>query len=396
MNPLRHYPILASLLSPFRLSQQKTCASIVAALCQAAQASSFAIAGQLSCLTDVQFGSALTRLYRFLRNERFDNWLLTERMLHLLAQHNQSLLLALDWTAWQDRFSVLTASVCLDTRSVPIAVSACRKRQLARSQNLWEEIFLRLVVDRLRAAGVSAVWLCDRGFHRVKWLEKLMEMEQQFVVRLHRDVTVHLRDEVCLLKSLSIREGERRDLGFVDLRADKLVRVRVIAVWARGAKEVWWLATSLPNRVSKVVSYYDRRMGIEEQFRDTKGHRFGLKLRWTQFTKAEFVERMYLLVGIALLLWTSVGHAVESEAPKVRLRSKTKGARLSLARIGSYYWQKMSKTAQAHSQVYKRSSTAAQAESVQVVDGSLKVISSQLLSTAALRFSEQNHSQVRT
>lgn len=81
MNPLRHYPILSSLLSPFRRSQQKTCAAVVAALCQAAQASSFAIAGQLSCLTDVQFGSALTRLYRFLRNERFDNWLLTEQML---------------------------------------------------------------------------------------------------------------------------------------------------------------------------------------------------------------------------------------------------------------------------------------------------------------------------
>ena len=86
MNPLTHYPILSSLLRPFRRSQQKTCASLVAALCQAAQASSFAIAGQLSCLTSVQFGSALTRLYRFLRNERFDNWLLTERMLLMLAQ----------------------------------------------------------------------------------------------------------------------------------------------------------------------------------------------------------------------------------------------------------------------------------------------------------------------
>jgi hypothetical protein len=143
-------------------------------------------------LTEVQLGSALTRLYRFLRNERFDNWLLTERMLHLLAQPNKSLLLALDWTAWQDRFSVLTASVCVDTRSIPVAVSACVKRQLARSQNLWEETFLRLVVDRLRAAGVEAIWLCDRGFHRVKWMERLMEFEQQFVVRLHRDVTVHL------------------------------------------------------------------------------------------------------------------------------------------------------------------------------------------------------------
>jgi len=343
MNPLRHYPILSSLLRPFRLSQQKTCAALVAALCQCAQASSFAIAGQLSALTDIQLGSALTRLYRFLRNERFDNWLLTERLLRLLNQPKKSLLLALDWTAWQDRFSVLTASVCVGTRSIPVAVSACHKPQLARSQNLWEETFLRLCVDRLRAAQVSAIWLCDRGFHRVKWLERLIEMKQQFVVRLHRDVTVHLSDRCCLLKSLEIKEGERRDFGFVHLRADKLVRVRVIAVWAQGAKEVWWLATNLPNRVSKVVSYYDRRMAIEEQFRDAKGHRFGLKLRWTQFTKAEFVERMYLLVGIALLLWTSIGSAVEEEQPKVRLVSKTKGARLALARIGSYYWQKVTK-----------------------------------------------------
>jgi hypothetical protein len=92
-----------------------------------------------------------------------------------------------------------------------------------------------------------------------------------------------------------------------------------------------------------VVALYDRRMGIEEQFRDVKGVRFGVKLKWTCFTKAEFVERMYLLVGIALVLWTSVGRAVEESQPKVRLMSQTKGARLSLARIGSYYWQKLSK-----------------------------------------------------
>jgi hypothetical protein len=343
MNPLRRYPVLSSLLRPFRRSQQKTCAAVVAALCQAAQASSFAIAGQLSCLTDVQLGSALTRLYRFLRNPRFDNWLLTEQMLRLMAPPTGSLLLALDWTQWQDRFSVLCASVCTGTRSVPVAVSACHKPQLARSQNLWEETFLRLVVDRLRAASVSAVWLCDRGFHRVAWLGRLAEFEQQFVVRLTRDVTVHLPGGACLLKSLALEPGERRDYGWVWVRSDRWVRVRLIGVWALGAKEVWWLATNLENAVSKVASYYDRRMGIEEQFRDAKGVRFGLKLKWTQFTKAEYVERMYLLVGVALLLWTSVGKAVEESEPKVRLASRTKGARLSLARIGSYYWQQMNK-----------------------------------------------------
>src|SRR5215211_8434435 len=343
MNPLRRYPVLASLLRPFRRSQQKTCAALVAALCQAAQASSFAIAGQLSSLTDVQLGSALTRLYRFLRNDRFDNWLLTEQMLRLMAQPSGRLLLALDWTQWQDRFTVLTAAVCTGTRAIPVAVSACHKPQLARSQNLWEETFLRLTVDRLRAAGVSAVWLCDRGFHRVRWLEKFVEFEQQFVVRLTRDVTVRLADRACLLRSLALEPGERRDFGWVWLRSDEVVRVRLIGVWAEGAKEAWWLATNLENRVSKVVSYYDRRMGIEEQFRDAKGHRFGMKLRWTQFTKAEYVERMYLLVGVALLRWTAVGCVMEKEEPKVRLESKTKGARLSLARIGAYYWQHMSK-----------------------------------------------------
>lgn len=343
MDSLKLYPILSTLLKPFRLSQQKTCAAIVVALCQAVQASSFAIAGQLSCLTEVQFGSAVTRLYRFLRNERFDNWLLTQRLLGLCHQPGKSLLLALDWTAWQDRFSVLTASVCVGTRSIPVAVSACRKRQLARSQNLWEETFLRLCVDRLRAAGVSAIWLCDRGFHRVAWAKKLLELKQQFVVRLQRDVTVHLQDGVCLLKHLELHEGQRRDFGWVRLRADEFVSVRLIGVWAEGAQEVWWLATNLTTRVSKIVALYDRRMGIEEQFRDAKGVRFGLKLKWTQFTKAEFVERMYLLVGIALLLWTSVGQAVEEAQPKVRLPSKTKGARLSLARVGSYYWRKVTK-----------------------------------------------------
>jgi hypothetical protein len=83
-------------------------------------------------------------------------------------------------------------------------------------------------------------------------------------------------------------------------------------------------------------------MGVEEQFRDAKGQRFGLKLRWTQFTKPEYVERIYLLVGIALMLWTSVGRAVEEAEPQARLVSRTKGARLSLVRLGSYYWREVS------------------------------------------------------
>ena len=47
MNPLRRYPVLSTLLRPFRRSQQKTCAALIVALCQAAQASSFAMITEL-------------------------------------------------------------------------------------------------------------------------------------------------------------------------------------------------------------------------------------------------------------------------------------------------------------------------------------------------------------
>lgn len=144
-----------------------------------------------------------------------------------------------------------------------------------------------------------------------------------------------------MLKQLETKPGERRDYGFVLLRADGAMQARLVGVWAEGAEEVWWLA-NLRNRVSKVVSYYDRRMEIEEQFHDAKGMRFGVKLKRTRFTRPEFVECMYLLVGVALLLWTTIGCAVEEAEPKVRLKSRAEGARLSLARVGSYYWQKVS------------------------------------------------------
>jgi hypothetical protein len=340
MDCLLKYPILAFLLKPFRLSQQKTCASIVAALCQSAQASSFAIAGQLSCLTEVGFGSALNRVYRFLRNDRFDNWLLTKQLL-ILLERDGTVLLALDWTKWQDKFSVLTACVCVDKRSIPIAVSACIKQALARSQNLWEETFLRLCVQALDQAAVKAIWLCDRGFHRVAWLARLLDLKQKFVVRLQKDVSVHTKQGAQILKNIKIKPGKVIDLGWVDLRSDKAVRVRVIGIWSKQSKEVWWLATNLNQSIAEIVGYYDRRMGIEEQFRDGKGARFGMKLKWTQYKKPEYIERMYMLLAIAMILWTSVGRAVEKQQEQVRIECKSKGQRLSLMRVGIYYWQKV-------------------------------------------------------
>lgn len=337
MNLEKQYPILVKLLSPFRRSQQKTCLAVLAALLEAAEANTFQIAARLANQSGIGLPSAINRFYRFLRNERFDNWLLTERLLSFFAPR-RTIILALDWTAWGEKFSVLTASVALEKRSLPVAVSAVKKRLLTRSQNLSEETFLRLCTDRLKAAQVKAIWLCDRGFHRVAWLLALKHLKQQFVVRLQKDVYAEIDGERVLLSQLALRRGEYRDFGEVRLRVDGKVKVRLIGVWAAESTEIWWLATNLKRSVSEIVGLYDRRMSIEEQFGDCKGTHFGLKLRWTQFQKGEYLERLYLLVGVASLVWTSVGRFVETQKPKVRMCCRRKGARLSLIRIGTLFF----------------------------------------------------------
>jgi hypothetical protein len=79
------YPILMKLLTPFRRSRQKTCLAIISALLEVAQANSFAIASELANQSEIQLDSAVNRFYRFLRNERFDDWLLTEQLLRLFS-----------------------------------------------------------------------------------------------------------------------------------------------------------------------------------------------------------------------------------------------------------------------------------------------------------------------
>jgi hypothetical protein len=146
---------------------------------------------------------------------------------------------------------------------------------------------------------------------------------------------VHKRGGVCRrLSSWHLGMGQAVDLGWVWLRKDRAVRARVIGLWAPGQKEAWWLVTGLDDSLVEVVALYDRRMAIEQQIRDTKGYRFGVKLIWTQFQNPQYLSRFVLLVAVALVMWTAVGQAVSEQNPRVRLVCKSKGPRLWLMRVG--------------------------------------------------------------
>ncbi len=331
--------VIREILRPLRASQRKMIVLVVQGIASTARAASLAIASFVSQATGSQLQSALTRFYRLLHNPRVDDLLITRQMLSFFAELPGPLLIAMDWTEWHPPLRMLLASVIRGTRAIPVYASVFDKTQIHRSQNTWENNFLKILCLLLNEIRAKACFLSDRGFRRVSFLRLLMEQkEHSFLVRIGDKITVEFKKGKRLLKKCGLQPGHAMDLGWILLRQDGAVRLRVVGIWARGQREPWWLATNLEGSLSYLASLYDRRMAIEEQIRDTKGARFGLKWVWTQIKTPQALARLALCIGLAVLLLTAIGHIIAMRHPNVRLPSKNKGPRLSLLTIGYLYF----------------------------------------------------------
>jgi len=325
---------LESLLGSLRKSQRTVIALVVGALASLRQAASIPIAMVLAQQTGCLVPSALIRFYRLLHNGRIDDLAISRTMLSQLGQRSSPLLVALDWTEWHSDLRVLMASVAMGTRAIPVYMAAFLKSRIPRSQNAWEESFLEILSMLLREAKVRACFLADRGFRRVQFIRLLLKQRgHDFVVRLAEKVMVETPRKSKTLKKWGLQPGSAVDLGWVKLRQRDSVDVRVVGIWQRGAREPWWLATNLDLPLARLAALYDRRMAIEEQFRDTKGARFGFALVWTQLETPSALARFLLLLGLTIFILMAVGQVIADQRPDVRLPSKTKGPRLSLLSV---------------------------------------------------------------
>lgn len=325
---------LEVLLGSLRKSQRTAISLVVAALATLRQAASIPIAMILAQRTGCLVPSALVRFYRLLHNPRIDDLAVSRTMLSRLGEMSSPLLISLDWTEWHSDLRVLMASVAMGTRAIPVYMAAFLKSQIPRSQNVWEESFLEVLSMLLGEARLTACFLGDRGFRRVRFIRLLLQQRgHSFVVRLVEKVSVETPRRSRTLNKWGLQPGSAVDLGWVKLRQHDSVEVRVVGIWQRGAKEPWWLATNLDAPLGRLATLYDRRMAIEEQFRDTKGARFGFALVWTQITTPSALARFLLLLGLTIFVLMAIGQIIIEQRPDARLPSKTKGPRLSLLSV---------------------------------------------------------------
>ncbi len=332
--PGKRYRLLWELAKGLHKTQAKTLTALCGGLVGCGQLRSFAVAGAVARATGVRFKSALKRFYRWVHNPALDELACWSALAgRVLPQAGRRPLVAVDWTEWHSGLRVLSAAVCVGSRAVPVLAQAFSKTEIPRSQNTRENTLVHMLV-RLSVHLRRAVLIFDRGFRRISLIRELGWLSQPFIIRMAAKVQVASEQYTGLLSAHPLRPGQRADLGVCALGQAKPVRVRVIGVWAPSQEQPWWLATTLNCSARRVAAYYDRRMGIEEHFRDSKGCRYGIQLKWTAFTDPAALARLFLLAAIASAVWLLAGVIATRADPSLRLDCRCKGPRRSLIAVG--------------------------------------------------------------
>lgn len=330
----KRYRLLWGFAKGLHKTQAKTLVAIAVGLIRCGQVRSFALAGQLATSSGIRFKSGLQRFYRWMHHGKLDDLVCWSALAgYLLPAAGRRPIVAVDWTEWHSGLRVLCAAICVGRRAVPVLAQAFSKTDIPRSQNTRENTFLRLLV-RLSAGMERAVLVFDRGFRRVSFLRELKWLNQPFIIRLAAKVQAVGEAYQGLLSTYPLRPGQLVDLGSCRLGQRSAVHVRVVGIWAKGQKEPWWLATTLNCPAKRVAEFYDRRMSVEAYFRDSKGCRYGIKMKWTRFQSGQTISRLFLLAALAMVVWYAAALLACRADPSLRLRSKTKGPRRSQIAVG--------------------------------------------------------------
>lgn len=249
------------------------------------------------------------RWQRFIRNQRIRvrSLYLPLVMAAISNWQEQRLYLALDTTVLWNRFCIIHISVVCGGRAVPFLwkVLAHKSSTVAFSEY---KLMLKLA-HRLLSEYPDIMLLADRGFANHELMSWLQDNSWHYCLRLPCDVTLHgPRRHPIELKYLWPAKGEAVLYHNVGLWLDGECRCNIVLANVKGVKEPWAVITDEEPSL-QTLWQYGLRFRVEELFLDSKSGAF--QLEESRIRSAKALERLYLIVALAILFSTSQGMAVQ-------------------------------------------------------------------------------------
>jgi hypothetical protein len=194
--------------------------------------------------------------------------------------------------------------------------------------------------DQLLAPFGAITLLADRAFPSAELLGWFTGKPRwQYVMRLRGDTIVHgtAAPLGCEVRRLRLARGTCRGFHGVQLWAEGSQRANLLLAHPTGigVDEPWTLVSNAPPQLDLVWSYA-QRFWCEELFRDQKSGLF--QLEWSGLRHAERIDRLLLVVAIAVLLSSLQGFAISLSGLRRQVDPHWKRG-MSFVRIGLKWLQ---------------------------------------------------------
>ena len=196
--------------------------------------------------------------------------------------------------------------VCLAYRNRSIPIAWTWVKHVRGHSTGGKQLALLAYVRKLLPKGAAVFLAGDTEFGPVEVLRQLDKWGWFYVLRQKTKTHVWLNEQKGWqdFGSFVHKAGESVWMGRAYLSESHIYRVNLWAYWKIGEKQPWCLATNLPDH-KMTLSYYLRRMWIEEMFGDFKKH--GFDLESTMLHHFLRLSRLTLAVALLYVWLISVG-----------------------------------------------------------------------------------------
>lgn len=196
--------------------------------------------------------------------------------------------------------------VCLAYRKRSIPIAWTWAKHVRGHSDAGKQLALLAYVRKLLPKGAAVILVGDTEFGPVEVLRQLDTWSWFYVLRQKTSTHVWLKEQPGWqdFDSFVQKPGQSVWLGPCYLTEYQIYPVNLLAHWEIGEKEPWCLATNLPD-CQMTLSYYARRMWIEEMFGDFKKH--GFDLESTMLRHFLRLSRLTLAVALLYVWLISVG-----------------------------------------------------------------------------------------
>jgi hypothetical protein len=220
-----------------------------------------------------------------------------------LINKNEKVYIQIDFTSNENYFLILSASIILNNRSVPLYFTM---RNYPKSKDQYdhkkmEKAFLK-GLKHVLSKKYKYVVVVDRGFGNERFLSICEAVGFEYLVRIVPNLKVEHNSKKGILENICLDDGEY-SLKIVNWEK------YVMLYKTSNEKGSWYLLSNIQNiDYKRATSIYKDRFKIEKCFQDLKSS--GFNIEKSKIRKYSNYKKLLAIVMVAHTLLVMLGHII--------------------------------------------------------------------------------------